>query len=181
MMWADLPEGFTIPSFEACCVVPWPSHPRDTVAAMQPLSLDHLATNPRPDPELAPEMTAANAARFEPYDDRLVAIADKAVDRLRGIWLPDKRNTGFEWTVYGTIVAVGPGARLRDGTRRPLDVNVGDRIVWSYRPSREEQTMREMFGERAILLRESDVLAVVEHEGQRAEADWTRARRGRGW
>lgn len=125
-------------------------------------SLDDLATRCAPDPDAVSMMTAEHAADFAPYDDRLVAVADKAVDRLRGLWLPDKRNTGFEWTCYGTVVAVGIGSRLRDGTRRPLDVKVGDRIVWSYRPSREEQTITQMFGDRAILIRESEVLGVME-------------------
>lgn len=127
-----------------------------------PLDLSHLATRCAPDPDAVTMMTAAHAADFVPYDDRLVAIADRPIDMLRGLWLPDKRNTGFEWTVYGVVVAVGPGARLADGTRQPLDVRLGDRIVWRYRPSREEQTITQMFGERAILLREREVEGTVD-------------------
>lgn len=142
-------------------------HPDQVHLDARGFDISDLATRCAPDPDARPMMTAVNADRFAPYDDRLVAVADKPTDRYGELWLPEKRNSHV-WTVYGRVVAVGSGRRLSDGTRAPMAVRVGDRIVWSYRPSREEQTMREMFGDRAILLREAEVLGVVEDDGD----DW---------
>jgi chaperonin GroES len=83
---------------------------------------------------------------------RRVAAEEKTVG---GIFIPD---TAQEKPVEGEVVAAGPGARSEDGKIRPLDVEVGDRVLfrkWS-------GTEIKLDGEDLIFIKESDLLGVVE-------------------
>ncbi len=70
----------------------------------------------------------------------------------------------FEWVCTGVVQAVGPGARSRRGIRVPVAVRVGERVVYDYRPSKEDLAMRCLYGDRAILLRETELVAVMESD-----------------
>ena len=69
------------------------------------------------------------------------------------MYIPD---TAKEKPQQGEIVAVGPGP-LREGKRVPMDVKVGDKVLYG-KYSGTEVTLD---GEQLLILRESDVLAVV--------------------
>jgi len=89
---------------------------------------------------------------LKPLGDRLVVKAIEAEQTtVGGLVLPD---TAQEKPSRGTVVAVGDG-RYEDGKRVPLDVAVGDEVIYS----KYGGTEIKIDGEDLIILRESDVLA----------------------
>jgi chaperonin GroES len=72
-----------------------------------------------------------------------------------GIFIPD---TAQEKPVEGEIVAAGPGARSEDGKVHPLGVEVGDRVLFG----KWSGTEIKLDGEELIIIKESDLLGVVE-------------------
>ena len=97
----------------------------------------------------------SSATRLEPLADRLVI---KAVEQEQvldsGIVIPD---TAKEKPQQGEVVAVGPGKRDDGGARVPMDVAVGDRILYKKYTGQEIKIEREDF----IVLQESEILAKV--------------------
>lgn len=92
---------------------------------------------------------------IKPLGDRVVieAIA-KEESTASGIFLPD---TAKEKPQEGKVVAVGAGT-LKDGVRVPLEVKAGDRIIFS----KYAGTEVKFEGRELLILRESDILAVLE-------------------
>ncbi|MFM9913347.1 MAG: co-chaperone GroES, partial [Methylophilaceae bacterium] len=72
-----------------------------------------------------------------------------------GILIPD---TATEKPIFGKIVAVGKGKILENGTVRPLDVKVGDRILFG----KYSGTEVKMDGDELVVMREEDVMAVID-------------------
>jgi chaperonin GroES len=93
---------------------------------------------------------------LQPIGDRIVVQRDESEDVTSGgIVLPD---TAKDKPTRGIILAVGTGRVLDDGTRAPMQLRVGDRVIFtSYAP--EELKIGE---ETVLLMREEDVLAVIE-------------------
>jgi chaperonin GroES len=94
------------------------------------------------------------AAKLQPLADHVVVkpIAKEEVTK-GGIYLPD---TAKEKPQEGEIVAVGPGRMTDEGKRIPIEVKVGDRVIYSkYGGSEIKVDDVEM-----MILRESDILAV---------------------
>jgi chaperonin GroES len=93
------------------------------------------------------------AAKLQPLADRLVVKPSQKEEMTKGgIYLPD---TAKEKPQEGEVVAVGPGKMTDDGKRIPLDVKVGDKVIYSkYGGSEIKIDDVEM-----IILRESDILA----------------------
>ncbi len=91
---------------------------------------------------------------LQPLADRLVVKSLEAETKSPGgIILPE---TAKEKPQMGKVVAVGPG-RYKHGERVPMDVKVGDTILYTkYGP-----TEVKINGEELLLLKEEDVLAVV--------------------
>ena len=95
-------------------------------------------------------------AVLRPLDDRVVVEQIQAEEKTAGgIVLPD---TAKEKPMEGEIVAVGPGARDESGKLVPLDVKKGDKVLYS----KYGGTEIKVDGEDLLVLRESDVLAIVE-------------------
>jgi chaperonin GroES len=94
------------------------------------------------------------AAKLHPLADRLVVKPMQKEEMTKGgIFLPD---TAKEKPQEGEVVAVGPGKMTDDGKRVPMEVKVGDKVIYSkYGGSEIKIDDVEM-----IILRESDVLAV---------------------
>ncbi|MEN1681245.1 MAG: co-chaperone GroES [Planctomycetota bacterium] len=94
--------------------------------------------------------------KLEPMNDKVVVERDSSEDiTAGGIVLPDSAK---EQANRGTIVAVGPGKVLDDGSRGELQVKVGDRVLFtSYAP--ETITLGD---DEFLLMSESDILCVVE-------------------
>jgi chaperonin GroES len=95
----------------------------------------------------------------KPLGDRIVVQRDEAEGKTSGgILLPD---TAKNKPQKGKVLAVGPGRMLKDGKRRPLQVKVGDTVLftsWAGDEYREGKAGRNNI----LLMREEDVLAVLE-------------------
>ena len=90
--------------------------------------------------------------KLQPLGDRLVVKAIEAEHTTAsGLVLPD---TAQEKPSRGTVIAVGDG-RYEDGKRVPLDVAVGDEVIYS----KYGGTEIKLDGDDVIILREADVLA----------------------
>jgi chaperonin GroES len=86
--------------------------------------------------------------------DRVVVKPLEEAEQMRGgLYIPD---TAKEKPQQGEILAVGPG-RYEDGKRIPPDVKVGDKVLYG-KYSGTEVTLD---GDQVLILRESDVLAVI--------------------
>jgi chaperonin GroES len=64
---------------------------------------------------------------FRPLNDRIAIERDPPERMIGSIVIPD---TAQQKLARGTVVAVGPGAKDEDGERKPMDVKLGDRILF---------------------------------------------------
>ena len=100
-------------------------------------------------------MATANAAKIKPLADRVVVRALEDTEEMRGgLYIPD---TAKEKPQQGEIVAVGPGRLSDKGDRIAMEVSEGNRVLYG-KYSGTEVTVD---GETYLILRESDVLAVI--------------------
>ena len=94
--------------------------------------------------------------KIRPLHDRVIV---KRLEEERtspgGIVIPD---TAAEKPVQGKIVAVGKGKILEDGQVRPLDVKVGDKILFG---KYSGQTVK-VKGDELLVMREEDIMGVIE-------------------
>jgi chaperonin GroES len=96
----------------------------------------------------------AAGVKVQPLADRVVIKPLEETEQMRGgLYIPD---TAKEKPQQGEVVAVGPG-RFEKDKRVPMDVKVGDRVLYG-KYSGTEVTLD---GEQYLILKESDVLAVV--------------------
>ncbi len=96
-------------------------------------------------------------AKLKPLYDRVVVkpSEEKQEKTPSGIIIPD---TAKEKPSEGEVVAVGEGRLLENGEVRPLQVKVGDKVVYSKYAGNEFV----VDGEELIVLREDDILAIIE-------------------
>jgi co-chaperonin GroES (HSP10) len=101
---------------------------------------------------------------FSPLGDWVLIRLDKRTQQVGVIALPDREaDRDFDWTSFGVVLAVGNGARCTDGQRMAIDdVKAGDRIAFSFRPSKEAYELERLFGENARLLKFDELEAVIE-------------------
>jgi len=96
---------------------------------------------------------------FRPLHVRVVVRRLDAEEKTAGgIIIPD---TAKEKPQEGEIVAAGPGARNEKGELVPLDVKAGDRVLFG----KWSGTEVKIDGEELLIMKESDILGVVEHAG----------------
>ncbi|MCA1974621.1 MAG: co-chaperone GroES [Caenispirillum sp.] len=101
---------------------------------------------------------------FRPLHDRVLVRRIEADEKTKGgIIIPD---TAKEKPQQGEVVAVGPGARAEDGTLQPLDVKVGDRVLFG----KWSGTEVKIDGEDLLIMKESDILGVIEGAAATAKA-----------
>jgi chaperonin GroES len=94
--------------------------------------------------------------KFRPLQDRVLIRRIAAEEKTSGgILIPDSVR---EKPVEGEVVAVGPGARAEDGRIQPLDVKVGDRVLFT----KWAGTEIKLAGEDLMIMKESDLLGIVE-------------------
>ena len=97
---------------------------------------------------------SAAGVKLSPLADRVVVKATEESEQMRGgLYIPD---TAKEKPQQGEIVAVGPG-KYEDGKLVPMGVKKGDKVLYG-KYSGTEVTID---GEQLLILRESDVLAIV--------------------
>lgn len=100
-------------------------------------------------------MPTAAATQIRPLADRIVIKPLEDTEQMRGgLYIPD---TAKEKPQQGEVVAVGPGKMTDDGNRIPAEVKEGDRVLYG-KYSGTEVTVAE---EQYLILRESDVLAII--------------------
>ena len=98
------------------------------------------------------------ASKIRPVGDRLVIKpAQKEEVTRSGIVIPD---TAKEKPQEGTVLAVGSGKLLDNGERVALEVKEGDRVLFA----KYGGTEFKLDGEDLLVLRESDVLAILDSE-----------------
>src|SRR5262245_31460233 len=94
---------------------------------------------------------------LQPLGDRVVVEREEAQEKTAGgIVLPD---TAKDKPQRGKVVAVGEGRVTKDGKRRPLQVKVGDRVLFTSYAGEEFKVDGD---KKVLLMREDDILAVVE-------------------
>ncbi|HVN02614.1 MAG TPA: co-chaperone GroES [Caulobacteraceae bacterium] len=93
---------------------------------------------------------------FRPLGDRVLVRRVEEEEKTKGgIIIPD---TAKEKPQEGEVLAVGPGARDDSGKLQPLDVKVGDRILFG----KWSGTEVKLDGEDLLIMKESDILGVLE-------------------
>ncbi|MDI1477708.1 MULTISPECIES: co-chaperone GroES [Polyangium] len=96
------------------------------------------------------------ATKIRPLQDRVIVKRLKEEERTKGgLYIPDSAK---EKPVEGTVLAVGNGKVLEDGTVRKLDVKEGDRVLFG----KYSGTEVKLDGEEHLILREDDILGVIE-------------------
>ena len=94
--------------------------------------------------------------KLRPLQDRvLIRRVDPETKTAGGIFIPD---TAQEKPVEGEVVAVGPGAREKNGMLRPLDVQSGDRVLFT----KWAGTEVKLDGEELMIMKESDLMGVLD-------------------
>jgi len=100
-------------------------------------------------------MAKAAAVNVSPLADRVVVKPLEEAEQMRGgLYIPD---TAKEKPSQGEVVAVGPGKLSDEGARLEMDVSVGDKVLYG-KYSGTDVTLE---GEEYLILRESDILAIV--------------------
>ena len=93
---------------------------------------------------------------FRPLGDRvLIKRVEEEAKTRGGIIIPD---TAKEKPQEGEVIAVGPGARDDSGKVQPLDVKIGDRILFGKWSGSEVK----LNGEDLLIMKESDILGVLD-------------------
>lgn len=91
---------------------------------------------------------------LKPLGDRIVVKPSKAEEKTSGgIVLPD---TAKERPQEGKVIAVGPGKVLDSGQKVPMEIKVGDKVLYS----KYGGTEVKIEGEELVILRQDDVLAI---------------------
>jgi chaperonin GroES len=94
--------------------------------------------------------------RLRPLGDRLwVEPIEQEQTTASGIILPE---TAKEKPMEGKVLTVGPGVRDNKGERQPLDVKVGDRVLFA----KYSGTEIKQEGTKYLIMRESDILAILD-------------------
>jgi chaperonin GroES len=101
--------------------------------------------------------------KFRPLHDRLlIRRVEQEAKTTGGIIIPD---TAQEKPMEGEVIAVGPGARGEDGRVYALDVKAGDRVLFG----KWSGTEIRVDGEELMVMKESDVMGIVEGGGAAAK------------
>jgi chaperonin GroES len=97
-----------------------------------------------------------SVSTVKPLGDRVfVKVTASEEKTAGGIFLPDNAK---EKPQVGEVVAAGPGKRNDDGSRQSLEVNIGDKVLYS----KYAGTDIKLGGDEFVLLSEKDILAVVD-------------------
>jgi chaperonin GroES len=98
----------------------------------------------------------ASSTKLRPLGDRVVVKPTPREEVTKsGIVLPD---TAKEKPQEGTVIAVGPGALLDDGSRGSMDVKEGDKVLYAKYAGTEFKVDEDEL----LIVKQNDVLAIVE-------------------
>ncbi len=95
------------------------------------------------------------ALKVKPLADRVVVMPlEDEIQEIGGIIIPD---TAKEKPQQGKVIAVGPGALTDDGSRKPMEVSEGDKILYGKWTGSEVRIDTDDY----LIMRESDILAII--------------------
>ena len=101
---------------------------------------------------------------FRPLHDRVLVKRIEADEKSAGgIIIPD---TAKEKPSQGEVIAVGPGGRDESGKLVPVDLRVGDRVLFG----KWSGTEVKIDGEELIIMKESDIMGVLDEPAARKKA-----------
>ena len=96
--------------------------------------------------------------KFRPLHDRVLIRGVGREDKTAGgIIIPD---TAKEKPTEGEVIAVGPGARSEDGMLHPLDVKVGDLVLFG----KWSGTEIKLAGEDLVIMKELDIMGIIQRD-----------------
>ncbi|MBM2830283.1 MAG: Co-chaperonin GroES [Gammaproteobacteria bacterium] len=96
--------------------------------------------------------------KIRPLQDRvIVRRMEEERTSAGGIVIPD---SAAEKPIQGKVIAVGPGKILDNGDRRPVDVKVGDKVLFAKYSGTEVKINDEEY----LVMREEDIMGVIEKE-----------------
>ena len=102
--------------------------------------------------------------KFRPLHDRVVVKRIDAEEKSAGgIIIPD---TAKEKPSQGEVIAVGPGGRDKSGKLIPIDVKVGDRVLFG----KWSGTEVKIDGQELLIMKESDIMGVLDEQVSRRKA-----------
>jgi chaperonin GroES len=102
--------------------------------------------------------------KFRPLRDRvLIRRIDPEATTSGGIIIPD---TAKEKPMEGEVVAVGPGVRSEQGAIQPLDVKVGDRVLFG----KWSGTEIKLGTEELMIMQEADLMGIIEEKSAAKKA-----------
>ena len=103
------------------------------------------------------------ATTIKPLHDRVIVrrIEDNVNQTAGGLFIPDSAK---EKPQEGEVIAAGDGKYREDGTRQTLDVKTGDRILFGKYSGSEIK----IDGEELLIMREDEILGIVERAGATA-------------
>jgi chaperonin GroES len=94
--------------------------------------------------------------KVRPLHDRVIVQRAEEEEKTKGgIIIPD---TAKEKPIEGKVIAVGAGRIKKDGTKLPLEVKKGDRVLYA----KYGGTEVKIGGEEFLIMKEDDILAVIE-------------------
>ena len=103
------------------------------------------------------------ATKITPLHDRVIIrrIEDNVNQTAGGLFIPD---TAKEKPQEGEVIAAGEGKYKEDGTRQPLDVKAGDRVLFGKYSGSEIK----LDGDEFIIMREDEILGIISRAGAAA-------------
>lgn len=103
------------------------------------------------------------ATNIKPLHDRVILrrIEDNVNRTAGGLFIPD---TAKEKPQEGEVIAAGEGKYKEDGTRQPLDVKAGDRVLFGKYSGSEIK----LDGEEFLIMREDEILGIISRAGAAA-------------
>lgn len=93
--------------------------------------------------------------KIRPLHDRVVIIREEERTSAGGIVIPD---SAAEKSIQGEVVATGKGKIMEDGKVRPLDVKVGDKVLFG----KYSGTEVKISGDEYVVMREEDIMGIIE-------------------
>ena len=93
--------------------------------------------------------------KIHPLADRIVIKPAEAEEKTKGgLYVPD---TAKEKPVWGEVIAAGPGKTTEEGKKVPMEVKVGDKVLYG----KYSGTEITIDGQEVLIMRESDIFAVM--------------------
>ena len=104
------------------------------------------------------------ATNIKPLHDRVIIrrIEESSNQTAGGLFIPDSAK---EKPQEGEVIAAGEGKYKEDGTRQPLDVKAGDRVLFGKYSGSEIK----LDGEEYLIMREDEILGIIERAGASAK------------